>query len=131
MGDTAGQEKYPSLAPLYYRGAHAALIVYDMTNRESFENAKTWVEEVRKQEGKHVVIGLAGNKADLTERREVPNEEGKIFAGESQFVFRETSAKTGLNIAEIFRQIAEKVPPPSKEQQPSNLINVTAPKKQK
>merc|ERR1719408_820598 len=47
--DTAGQEKYRSLAPLYYRGAHAALVVYDITSRESFENAQSWVEEVQKQ----------------------------------------------------------------------------------
>merc|ERR1719471_1599048 len=122
--DTAGQEKYRSLAPLYYRGAHAALIVYDLTNKESFQNAKTWVEEVRKQEGDHVVIGLAGNKSDLAERRAVPTEDGESFASEGGFVFKETSAKTGMNIQDIFRLIAEKVPPPSKDKRDPNLIDI-------
>merc|ERR1712228_1103448 len=73
--DTAGQEKYRSLAPLYYRGASAALVVYDITNRESFENARKWIEE-----GDHVVIGLAGNKVDLAANRKVSTEEGSQFA---------------------------------------------------
>merc|ERR1719249_349807 len=91
--DTAGQEKYRSLAPLYYRGASAALVVYDITNRESFENARKWIEEVQTQEGGHVVIGLAGNKVDLAANRKVSTEEGAQFAKEKNFIFFETSAK--------------------------------------
>jgi len=108
--DTAGQEKYKSLAPLYYKGAHAALVVYDITNRESFENAKGWVEELKQSEGANVVIGLAGNKLDLEEKRKVQKSEAEGLAAEQGFIFKETSAKNGENIWDIFTQIAEKVP---------------------
>lgn len=108
--DTAGQEKYRSLAPLYYRGASAALVVYDITNKESLDNAKTWIHEVRTREGEHVVIGLAGNKLDLESNRAVSREEGEAFAKANGYIFFETSAKTSENIKEIFRALAEKVP---------------------
>mmetsp|Transcript_8989 Transcript_8989/g.14680 ORF Transcript_8989/g.14680 Transcript_8989/m.14680 type:complete len:202 (-) Transcript_8989:446-1051(-) len=108
--DTAGQEKYRSLAPLYYRGASAALVVYDITNRESFENARKWIEEVQTQEGNHVVIGLAGNKVDLAANRKVSTDEGAEFAKEKNFIFFETSAKNSTNIKEIFKAIAQEVP---------------------
>jgi len=108
--DTAGQEKYRSLAPLYYRGASAALVVYDITNKESFENARKWIEEVQTQEGSHVVIGLSGNKVDLSANRKVTTEEGAEFAQSKNFIFFETSAKNSTNIKEIFRAIAEEVP---------------------
>eukprot|EP01084_Bolivina_argentea_P320375 555860_1 len=123
--DTAGQEKYRSLAPLYYRGASAALVVYDITNRESFENARKWIEEVQTQEGSHVVIGLAGNKVDLTGRK-VTTEEGSQFAEEKNFIFFETSAKNSTNIKEIFRAIAQEVPnrqqPKGKGRDNKNII---------
>eukprot|EP01084_Bolivina_argentea_P239227 402112_1 len=108
--DTAGQEKYRSLAPLYYRGASAALVVYDITNRESFDNARKWIEEVQTQEGHHVVVGLAGNKVDLAANRKVSISEGEEFAKQKNFIFFETSAKNSTNIKEIFRSIAQEVP---------------------
>lgn len=108
--DTAGQEKYKSLAPLYYKGAHAALVVYDITNKESFENAKSWVKELRLSQGTHVVIGLAGNKLDLAERRQVAKPDAEELAEKEDFIFMETSAKSGENIQDMFRKIAERVP---------------------
>jgi len=125
--DTAGQEKYRSLAPLYYRGANAALIVYDITNKASFEHAKNWAEEVREREGSHVVIGLAGNKVDLEGRRMVEKSEADSFSRKAGFVFRETSAKTGEGILEIFKSIAELVPRPKPEDQEDNLVGLPPP----
>jgi len=119
--DTAGQEKYKSLAPLYYKGAHAALVVYDITNRESFENAKGWVEELTQSGGGSVVIGLAGNKLDLEERRKVQKSEAEKLAQKQGFIFKETSAKNGENIIDIFRLIAEKVPRLKTEDSDPNL----------
>ena len=103
--DTAGQEKYRSLAPLYYRGASAALVVYDITNRESFDNAQKWIKEVQDQEGTHVVIGIAGNKVDLSSNRQVQTNEGQDFANKQGFIFFETSAKNNTNIIEMFKCI--------------------------
>jgi len=108
--DTAGQERYRSLAPMYYRGAAAALVVYDITSSESFNGAKTWIEELQRQGSADIVIGLAGNKMDLESKREVPKEEAKAYAQENGCIFYETSAKTGENINHIFNAIAQKLP---------------------
>jgi len=67
--DTAGQERYHSLAPMYYRGAASAVVVYDLTNRQSFVRAKSWVKELQKQGNPNIVIALAGNKLDLSEKK--------------------------------------------------------------
>ncbi|XP_005372442.1 ras-related protein Rab-5B-like, partial [Microtus ochrogaster] len=72
--DTAGQERYHSLAPMYYRGAQAAIVVYDITNQETFARAKTWVKELQRQASPSIVIALAGNKADLANKRMVEYE---------------------------------------------------------
>ena len=108
--DTAGQERYHSLAPMYYRGAAAALVGYDITSSESFQRAQTWVEELLRQGSTDIVIGIAGNKVDLSDRREVTYDEGKEYADANNCIFFETSAKTGENVNEIFRAIAERLP---------------------
>ncbi|CAH8466159.1 unnamed protein product [Schistosoma turkestanicum] len=72
--DTAGQERYHSLAPMYYRGSQAAVVVYDITNQNSYERAKTWVNELRERANTAEVIALAGNKVDLEGQRAVPFE---------------------------------------------------------
>uniref|UniRef100_A0A3B3TBJ8 Ras-related protein Rab-5B-like n=1 Tax=Paramormyrops kingsleyae TaxID=1676925 RepID=A0A3B3TBJ8_9TELE len=72
--DTAGQERYHSLAPMYYRGAQAAIVVFDITKPETFERAKAWVKELQRQASPSIVIALAGNKADLADRRMVEYE---------------------------------------------------------
>ena len=102
--DTAGQERYKSLAPMYYRGATAALIVYDVTNEESFQGAKTWVEELRRQGKPNVVIILVGNKYDLLEdhnKREVDVAD-YLNENSDRIHFYQASCKTGKNINEIF-----------------------------
>ncbi|BBH08412.1 RAB homolog 1 [Prunus dulcis] len=96
--DTAGQERYHSLAPMYYRGAAAAVVVYDITSMESFVRAKKWVQELQRQANPTLIMFLAGNKADLEEKRKVGFEEGEQYAKENGLVFLETSAKTAQNI---------------------------------
>ena len=71
--DTAGQERYHSLAPMYYRGAQAAVIVYDITNANSFEKAKQWIQELKRQGNPDIVIALVGNKLDLQEEKRLVN----------------------------------------------------------
>lgn len=108
--DTAGQERYHSLAPMYYRGAQAAIVVYDITNQETFGRAKNWVKELQRLGSSSIVIALAGNKTDLGSKRMVELEEAQAYADENGLLFMETSAKTAMNVNEIFLAIATKLP---------------------
>lgn len=105
LWDTAGQERYRSLAPMYYRGAAGAVVVFDVTNRDSFEGAKGWVKELMKKGDPNVVIALAGNKADIKEGRAVSAEEARDYAKENGIIYFDTSAKSGLNVKEMFAAI--------------------------
>ncbi|OLL23389.1 GTP-binding protein ypt5 [Neolecta irregularis DAH-3] len=108
--DTAGQERYKSLAPMYYRNANCAVVVYDITQTTSLEKAKAWVKELQRQANDDLVIALAGNKSDLQDRREVSTEEAQAYATEAGLLFLETSAKTNENVKELFHCIARKLP---------------------
>merc|ERR1711937_1059395 len=108
--DTAGQERYHSLAPMYYRGAAAAIVVYDITNADSFARAKSWVKELQRQANPNIVIALAGNKCDLASKRKVEAAEATEYAKDNGLFFMETSAKTALNVEELFKAIAKKLP---------------------
>mmetsp|Transcript_11150 Transcript_11150/g.16809 ORF Transcript_11150/g.16809 Transcript_11150/m.16809 type:complete len:201 (+) Transcript_11150:56-658(+) len=120
MWDTAGQEKYHSLAPMYYRGAAAAIIVYDITRADTFNTLKNWVEELKSKGPKDVAIAIAGNKADLEEHREVDKKMASSYAEDIGAMFLETSAKDDLNVQDIFVQLSMKLPAPV--QQDSNII---------
>jgi len=108
--DTAGQERYRSLAPMYYRGASAAIVVYDITNKDSFNGAKTWVNELQRRGDPNVVIALAGNKMDLEHKRKVEFEEASTYAQENGILHMETSAKSATNVKALFVEIARKLP---------------------
>lgn len=97
--------RYHSLAPMYYRGAQAAIVVYDITNQDTFGRAKTWVKELQRQASPTIVIALAGNKADLNNKRMVEHDEAQAYADENALLFLETSAKTAMNVNDIFLAI--------------------------
>ncbi|XP_073102878.1 ras-related protein RHN1 isoform X4 [Elaeis guineensis] len=120
--DTAGQERYHSLAPMYYRGAAAAIIVYDITSTESFERAKKWVQELQKQGNPNMVTALAGNKADLEDKRRVTTEATRTYAEENGLFFMETSAKTAINVNDIFYEIARRLPCAQPTQNPTGMV---------
>uniref|UniRef100_A0A1I8HSW7 RAB2A, member RAS oncogene family n=1 Tax=Macrostomum lignano TaxID=282301 RepID=A0A1I8HSW7_9PLAT len=100
--DTAGQESFRSITRSYYRGAAGALLVYDITRRDTFNHLTTWLEDARQHSSSNMVIMLIGNKSDLESRRDVKREEGEAFAREHGLVFMETSAKTADNVEEAF-----------------------------
>ncbi|XP_031495845.1 ras-related protein RHN1-like isoform X1 [Nymphaea colorata] len=128
--DTAGQERYHSLAPMYYRGAAAAIIVFDITNPDSFSRAKKWVQELQKQGNPNMVMALAGNKADLADKRKVTQEEARAYAEENGLFFIETSAKAATNVNEIFHEIAKRLPRAQPAQNAAGMVLVDRPAEQ-
>jgi len=107
--DTAGQEAFRSITRSYYRGAAGALLVYDVTRRDTFESLATWLEDARQHANPNITIMLIGNKSDLESRRVVSREEGQRFAQENGLVFLETSAKTAMNVEEAFNDTARDI----------------------
>jgi len=107
--DTAGQESFRSLTRSYYRGACGALLVFDVTRRESFASVQDWLNEVKSCASTSVVVMLIGNKIDLQEKREVSTEEAQQFARQNGLIYTETSAKTSRNVDAAFIQTSEVV----------------------
>eukprot|EP00755_Sulcionema_specki_P029039 Sspe_Gene.91268::Locus_62727_Transcript_1_1_Confidence_1.000_Length_804::g.91268::m.91268/K07893/RAB6A; Ras-related protein Rab-6A len=110
LWDTAGQERFRSLIPSYIRDSSVAVIVYDISCRQSFLNTATWLEDVRAERGDNVIVVLVGNKTDKSDSREVTLEEGEQKSKELGVMFIETSAKAGFNIRALFRKIANALP---------------------
>lgn len=104
--DTAGQESFRSITRSYYRGACGALLVYDVTRKETFNHLQSWLEDAKANSNTAITIMLIGNKCDLDSKRQVSREEGEAFAKEHGLVFMETSAKTAQNVDEAFLHTA-------------------------
>ncbi|TUE53335.1 putative aminopeptidase NPEPL1 [Bagarius yarrelli] len=102
--------KFRALAPMYYRGSAAAIIVYDITKEESFLTLKNWVKELRQHGPPKIVVAIAGNKCDLSDAREVQEKDAKDYADSIHAIFVETSAKNAINISEIFTEISQRIP---------------------
>ena len=100
--DTAGQEAFRSITRSYYKSSTCALIVYDITNKKSFSNVASWLNECREMCYKDILICLVGNKTDLDSKRAVSKDEGQKFADDNGLLFFETSAQDGTNIEELF-----------------------------
>jgi small GTP-binding protein len=103
--DTAGQEKFRSLAPIYFRNAAAAIAVYDRTSRTTFENLSQWIEAFTEIAGYQTVVAIAGNKLDLTDEAEVTLTEAKEWAEGHNYILAETSALTGAGVQDLFREL--------------------------
>lgn len=110
LWDTAGQERFRSLIPSYIRDSTVAVVVYDITNTNSFHQTSKWIDDVRTERGSDVIIMLVGNKTDLTDKRQVSMEEGERKAKDLNVMFIETSAKTGYNVKQLFRRVAAALP---------------------
>ena len=109
LWDTAGQEKYKSMVSSYYRGANVALVVFDITNHNSFDSLPTWIENYYKNGPEQKNIILIGNKKDMVDERQVTQEEAGLFSETNNMIYFETSAKDGDNIDYVFTYAAEKL----------------------
>jgi Ras-related protein Rab-2A len=107
--DTAGQEAFRSITRSYYKSSTCAFIVYDITNKKSFTNVVSWLNECREMCFRDVLICLVGNKTDLENKRIVSKEEGQKFADDNGLLFFETSAQDGTNIEELFTQATSNI----------------------
>ncbi|XP_050885355.1 ras-related protein RABE1c [Lathyrus oleraceus] len=108
--DTAGQERFRTITTAYYRGAMGILLVYDVTDKASFNNIRNWVRNIEQHASDNVNKILVGNKANMDEsKRAVPTSKGQVLADEYGIKFFETSAKTNMNVAEVFFSIARDI----------------------
>ncbi|KII73621.1 Ras-related protein RABA2a [Thelohanellus kitauei] len=105
LWDTAGQERFRAILDAYYRGARGAIIVYDITERETFQNVVSWLKELQDHVDRNICLLLIGNKSDLAEDRSVSTEEAYEFSVKNGINFMETSALTSANVKEAFETI--------------------------
>ncbi|OWF49626.1 Ras-related protein Rab-11B [Mizuhopecten yessoensis] len=103
--DTAGQERYRAITSVYYRGAVGALVVYDITKPETFENLQKWLDELKEHADPYVCIMIVGNKTDLRSVRAIQQEQGRLKAEEHKYSFIETSALDATNVGEAFNNL--------------------------
>ncbi|KAJ3425167.1 ras-related protein rabd2a-like [Anaeramoeba flamelloides] len=119
--DTAGQERFRTITSSYYRGAHGIIVVYDTTDLDSFNNVKTWLQEIDRYASENVNKLLVGNKSDLVSKRVVEYETAKSLADQLGIPFIETSAKNSSNVEEAFILMAKEI---KKRQMTTNNDNV-------
>lgn len=126
LWDTAGQERFRSLIPSYIRDCAAAVVVYDITNRTSFQSITKWIEDVISERHQQALIIIVGNKTDLNDKRQVSTEEGEAKAKEYDALFMESSAMSGSNVKQLFKKIASNLPGVGTSPPPENhpLVDV-------
>ena len=107
--DTAGQERFKNIIASYYRGAHGILLIYDVTDKDSFKNLSNWLIEIEKNSNKNVLKVLIGNKTDLEDKRVISYNQGKEFADSYGLKYIETSAKKNLNVNEAFSTLGREL----------------------
>ncbi|KAK8398542.1 hypothetical protein O3P69_004005 [Scylla paramamosain] len=107
--DTAGQERFHALGPIYYRESHGAILVYDITDEDSFQKVKNWVRELRRMLGDDICLVIAGNKTDLERERHVSLEEAETYAREVGALHFLTSAKLNQGVEELFLELTRRM----------------------
>jgi small GTP-binding protein len=107
--DTAGQEKYKSITKNLFLKVMGALVLYDITNEESFTKLKEWVELIKEECGRHIKILIIGNKSDLESQRAIDKEDAMKYANEEKVQYIECSSKTGENVEKAIIMLSEKI----------------------
>ena len=123
--DTAGQERYKSLTKFFYKGAKMAILVYDITRKESFDNIKSfWYNQIKEYGDEGIILGIAGNKSDKYDEEAVPEEEAREYAKSIGAVFQLTSAQNNSGINELFKSMGAKyLDPNAKVDEPEQNQN--------
>jgi len=129
--DTAGQERYRAITSAYYRGAVGALLVYDITKKETFADVEKWLTELRDHADSKIVIMLTGNKCDLQHLRSVSTQDAEIYAAKEDLLFLETSALSSVNIDAAFQKVlsviherSTSIEPMQSKQATENLVEI-------
>jgi len=129
--DTAGQERYRAITGAYYRGAVGALLVYDITKKETFADVEKWLTELRDHADSKIVIMLTGNKCDLQHLRSVSTQDAEIYATKEDLLFLETSALSSVNIDAAFQKVlsviherSTSIEPMQSKQATENLVEI-------
>ncbi|CDS09371.1 GTP-binding protein ypt1 [Lichtheimia hyalospora FSU 10163] len=126
--DTAGQERFRTITSSYYRGAHGIIVVYDVTDQDSFNNVKQWMQEIERYAAEGVSKLLVGNKSDMVDKKVVETDQAKELADSLSIPFLETSAKDSSNVEQAFltmaKQIKDKVGSTMQQQQPKSTVTV-------
>ena len=108
--DTAGQDRFRAITKNYYKSANGVILIYDITNIQTYENVKNWISQIKEEANSNVIIYLVGNKIDLPkEKRVVKIEAGQKIADEFSLSFKEASAKNGDNVNQIFEELVEQI----------------------
>lgn len=107
--DTAGQERFRTITNAYYRGTHGVMIVFDLTDRKSFENVKMWLDDAKREGDENMKFILVGNKSDLESHRVVSEEECRQLANDLKLPYVETSALNGNNVNDAFNELVTQV----------------------
>merc|ERR1719354_854739 len=123
--DTAGQERFHALGPIYYRDANGALLVYDITDEDSFQKVKNWVKELRKMLGQDICLCIAGNKIDLEKNRNVTVEQAEEYAKSVGAKHVHTSAKLNRGIDELFLSLTKNMLEVSAQQEQNQQTTST------
>lgn len=119
--DTCGEEKYRSLTRQYYRKSQGMILLFDLTNRSSFSNLPSWLNDIKANADSECEKIIVGNKSDLENARQVTKKEAEIFANDNGFNYFEISAKAGINIEPLFEQLAKAIAKKLKEKASKNL----------
>ena len=109
LWDTAGQDKYRTIAKNYFKGSHGILLLYDVTKQSSFQSIRDWIQDIREEVSQKAIIFLIGNKIDLVDKRKISKEKGIELAEEYKLPFFEASAKSGENVDEVFKALYKKI----------------------
>ena len=129
--DTAGEDRFRSITRNYYKGAHGIVLIYDVTDQQSFQHIKDWVDKIKEESKEGVIIYLVGNKIDLIDKRIITNADGKKLSEEIKIKYYETSAKDSIGVNEVFENLVKDMDNFYSEQHQEEIETIHIDKKDK